>query len=62
MKMANAIEKVVKGVDISKLIPNEKFNDKEQAEARAEYLRIGTFKNTRVVPAENGKYLVVKEK
>lgn len=44
------------------IVINEYFDNKEKAEARAEYLRIGTFKNSYVQPLESGRFLVVKKK
>ena len=40
---------------------DEYYNDKEQAERRAEYLRIGYFKNTEVI-FTGERYIVRKSK
>ena len=39
----------------------ETFKTKKEAESRAEYLRIGTFKNATVVKSDRG-YKVLKKK
>lgn len=46
--------------DILSSLP-ERFNTRDQAESRAEYLRIGTFKNS-YVKEQDGKFVVIKEK